>query len=216
MLMALKGRRLALLAAFVIVSALLIFSQSLYPENLNWSDISASLPAGGKSSVPSTKASKTASAGIGRFHFLIAASAPNLQFCRALVSSTVNRFGAPVVAGWNGTGENDAALSHLAKIRVVTKYLEELPDSSNNDLFLMIDGYDVLLQFGPDVLINRYFEASAREDERIMQQLGPEMAEKLAGPLGRHIFFGADKEVREMFRATLDLINEVYDPEYDV
>ncbi|CCF45602.1 hypothetical protein CH063_14638 [Colletotrichum higginsianum] len=94
------------------------------------------------------------------------------------------------------------------------------------------------------------------------------MAEKLAGPLGRHIFFGADKvcwpvdwrrpacwavppvpnmdgrefgpltntedmafnhprwlnsgtimgpikEVREMFRATLDLINEVYDPEYE-
>ncbi|WYZ40456.1 hypothetical protein EsH8_IV_000797 [Colletotrichum jinshuiense] len=268
MLMALKGRRLALLAAFVIVSALLIFSQSIYPENLSWSDISSSLPAGSKSSPPTNKGVKASSTGIGRFHFLIAASAPNVQFCRALVSSTVNRFGAPVIAGWNGTGENDAALSHLAKIRVVTKYLEELPASSDNDLFLMIDGYDVLLQFGPDVLIDRYFKASAKEDERIIQQLGPNKAEELAGPLGRHIFFGADKvcwpvdwrrpacwavppvpnmdgrqfgpstnredmaynhprwlnsgtimgpikELREMFRATLDLINEVYDVEYE-
>ncbi|EXF76973.1 hypothetical protein CaCOL14_006352 [Colletotrichum acutatum] len=269
MLMALKGRRLVLLAAFVIVSALLIFSQSLYPENLSWSDISASLPTGSKSSAPSTKGAKPARAGTGRFHFLIAASAPNLQFCRALVSSTANRFGAPVIAGWNGTGENDAAQSHLAKIRVVTKYLEDLPESSNDDLFMMIDGYDVLLQFGPDVLIERYFKAAAKEDERIIQQLGPERAQSLAGPMGRHIFFGADKvcwpvdwrrpacwavppvpnmdghefgpltntgedmafnhprwlnsgtiigpikEIREMFRATLDLINEVYNPEYE-
>ncbi|KAK2062797.1 hypothetical protein LY76DRAFT_258993 [Colletotrichum caudatum] len=269
MLMALKGRRFVLLAAFLTVSGLLIFSQSLYPEKLSWSEISASLPTASKSSVPSGKSSKTGSAGVGRFHFLIAASAPNLQFCRALVSSTVNRFGAPVIAGWNATGENDAALSHLAKIRVVSKYLEELPKSSNDDLFLMIDGYDVLLQFGPDVLIDRYFKASEQEDERIIQQLGPQKAETLAGPLGRHIFFGADKvcwpvdwrrpacwaappvpnmdgrefgpltnaaedmafnhprwlnsgtimgpvkELREMLRATLDLISQVYDPEYE-
>ncbi|EQB43855.1 hypothetical protein CGLO_17441 [Colletotrichum gloeosporioides Cg-14] len=270
MLMQLKGRRLVLLAGFIVVLFLLIFSQSTVPESLNWPDLSASLPSvtGSKSSAPSGKKGKDESPGVGRFHFLIAASAPNLQFCRALVSSTVNRFGAPTIVGWNGTGENDAALSHLAKIRVVTRYLEDLPESSNDDLFMMIDGYDVLLQFGPDVMIERYFKAAALEDERIIQQLGPEKAASLAGPLGRHIFFGADKvcwpvdwrrpacwavppvpnmdgrefgpltntgdmvfnhprwlnsgtimgpikELREFFRATLDLINEVYDPEYE-
>lgn len=36
MLMALKGRRLVLLAAFVVALALLVFSQSTVPESLNW------------------------------------------------------------------------------------------------------------------------------------------------------------------------------------
>lgn len=36
MLMQLKGRRLVLLAGFIVVLFLLIFSQSTVPESLNW------------------------------------------------------------------------------------------------------------------------------------------------------------------------------------
>ncbi|EEY22666.1 conserved hypothetical protein [Verticillium alfalfae VaMs.102] len=78
------------------------------------------------------------------------------------------------------------------------------PDT-DDDLFLMIDGYDVQLQLGPEVLIQRYFKVVAAEDERIIQQLGPALAEEVAGPLGRHVVFGADKGLQELGRINAQL-----------
>lgn len=129
----------------------------------------------------------------GNFHYMIAASKPNKQFCRAIVSSTVNRYGPPIIAGWHGEGELDAAETHLAKVRAVSNYLDNLTAEADDDLFMLIDGYDVQLQLGADVLIQRYFEVVAKEDQRLIRQLGPTNAERIAGPLGRHIMFGADK-----------------------
>lgn len=159
---------------------------SLTSIPLSQSTVSSSLPVGSGrgSSVHQPK---------GHLHFIIAGSSANRQLCRTLLSATVNRYGPPVMAGWNATGKNDAAVTHLAKLRVVAHYLESIEATADDDLFLMVDGYDVLMQFGPDVLVERYFAAVAIEDERIIQQLGPANAERVAGPLGRHIFFGADK-----------------------
>ncbi|CRK34129.1 hypothetical protein BN1708_006273 [Verticillium longisporum] len=129
----------------------------------------------------------------GRLHFHVAASTANKQLCRAIVSSAVNRYGPPILSGWNATNKKDIGKTHLAKVRVVSEHLDNMAPDTDDDLFLMIDGYDVQLQLGPEVLIQRYFKVVAAEDERIIQQLGPALAEEVAGPLGRHVVFGADK-----------------------
>ncbi|KAH6694600.1 hypothetical protein EV126DRAFT_79214 [Verticillium dahliae] len=129
----------------------------------------------------------------GRLHFHVAASTANKQLCRAIVSSAVNRYGPPILAGWNATNKKDIGKTHLAKVRVVSEHLDNMAPDTDDDLFLLIDGYDVQLQLGPEVLIQRYFKVVAAEDERIIQQLGPALAEEVAGPLGRHVVFGADK-----------------------
>ncbi|KAM0334210.1 hypothetical protein ACHAQA_001231 [Verticillium albo-atrum] len=183
-----KGRRFLVLVVLSVASFALILTA--FSDRLGLSDISF-LPASssGKSQPQNAGALRPTS----RLHFHIAASATNKQLCRTIVSSAVNRYGPPVLAGWKATGERDAAKTHLAKVRVISEYLDNMSQDADDDLFLMLDGYDVQLQLGPDVLIERYFKAVAAEDERIIQQLGPASAEKIAGPLGRHIMFGADK-----------------------
>ncbi|ROT38574.1 hypothetical protein SODALDRAFT_344477 [Sodiomyces alkalinus F11] len=190
-----RGRKMLLLAIFAFVLMGLILSRILWSTDLAWNRITSTFhPANKHPTCPVCSAIPGARRPPGRLHFLITGSAPNLELCRALVSSTVNRYGAPVISGWQATGDRDAANTHLAKVRVVTEYLEQrIPPDADDDLFLMIDGYHVQLQFGPEVLLKRYFEVSDREDERIIQQLAPANAEKVAGPLGRHVIFGADK-----------------------
>ncbi|KAH6693655.1 hypothetical protein F5X68DRAFT_46209 [Plectosphaerella plurivora] len=190
-----QARGLLLLSIPAVLFLLATLSHRLYSDG-TWDGVPYKRPLAGFNNKGCTESSPNSSApsqATSRFHFMIAASKPNKHFCRALVSSTVNRYGPPVIAGWHGEGALDAAETHLAKVRAVSYYLDNLPPAADDDLILLLDGYDVQLQLGPDVLIDRYYQAAALEDERIIQQLGPTLADKVAGPLGRHIFFGADK-----------------------
>lgn len=128
-----------------------------------------------------------------RFHFLLPASQSNVQLCYSLASAAVNRYPVPTLLGWNGTGDFDAAVTHLAKVRSIERYLHSLGDEENGDLVLIVDGYDTLQQLPAEVMVERYFEVARKANSELARQLGISQEDALAGNVKQTVFFGADK-----------------------
>jgi hypothetical protein len=97
----------------------------------------------------------------------------------------------PVIINWNKTFD-DAALvdggSHLAKIAGVHQYVSALNEEHDEDLVLMIDGYDVWLQLRPQTLIDRYFAINRDADQRIRRVMG-----HAGDGIQQEIIFGCQK-----------------------
>jgi hypothetical protein len=128
---------------------------------------------------------------VSRFHFITVATNKEINLCRLLLSASVLSYPQLVLVDWAGEGEYNASETHLAKIVGPLRYLESLPPSRDSDIVLMVDGYDVVMQLGPDVMLRRYFATLAAEDARLTAQLG-------AGYVRQHgiynsIVFGPDK-----------------------
>ncbi|KIW00166.1 uncharacterized protein PV09_08341 [Verruconis gallopava] len=127
-----------------------------------------------------------------RLHLLIVATSSNLNFCRLFLSSSILSYPAPVLIDWEGAGEYNASETHLAKVSGVLRYLRSLPRSKDDDLILMVDGYDVIFQLGPDVLIKRYFDAINAANDRLTRQFGTVQASQ--NGVRNSILLGPDKQ----------------------
>lgn len=119
------------------------------------------------------KASKTLN-----LHLLTTATANDINICRLLLSAAVLSYPPVVLLDWHGEGEFNAAEDHLAKLRGPLRYFDSLPASSDDDLVLLVDGYDVIFQLGPDVLLQRYHETIRSSNARLEAQFGKEHVEK--------------------------------------
>ena len=62
--------------------------------------------------------------------------------------------------------------THLFKISKVLEWLENLPPERDNDLVLMMDGYDIWFQLRKEVLIDRYNRINAAANKRIQKRMG--------------------------------------------
>ena len=108
-------------------------------------------------------------------HVLIPASRPDPNLCKAILSGNVLGYPRPTIIDWNQTFDDPAFVeggSHLAKINGTAQYLYSLDLSRDEDLVLMIDGYDAWLQLRPQTLIDRFFDINSRADERIASEMG--------------------------------------------
>ena len=108
-------------------------------------------------------------------HVLIPASRPDPNLCKAILSGNVLGYPRPTIINWNQTFDDPAFVeggSHLAKINGTAQYLYSLDESRDEDLVLMIDGYDAWLQLRPQTLIDRFFDINRRADERIASEMG--------------------------------------------
>ena len=128
-----------------------------------------------------------------QLHFLIPASSSNLHLCYNMASAAVSRWPVPTLLGWRGSGVLDAAVSHLAKLRVIERYLNGLPAEEDDDLVLIVDGFDVLFQLTPDVMIERYFQLKKRADEHLAKRLHMSVKDARSRGLEQTIFWGSDK-----------------------
>ena len=80
----------------------------------------------------------------------------------------------------------------MAKVWTILDYLEVLlKRGQQDDLVLIIDGFDIHFQLPPEVLIARYYQENARANKRIEKQLGAEVAEK--ENIKQTVIFGHDK-----------------------
>ncbi|RCI12259.1 hypothetical protein L249_1339 [Ophiocordyceps polyrhachis-furcata BCC 54312] len=128
-----------------------------------------------------------------RLHYLVPASQPNLQLCYNLVSSIVNRYPVPMLLGWNGVGELDAAQTHLAKLRAMKRYLHSLPEQEDDDLAVIVDGYDIIHQLPAEIVVERYFDVANRADGQLADRLNMSVADARNGNLRQTLFWGPDK-----------------------
>lgn len=125
-------------------------------------------------------------------HLLVPATGANLNFCRLLLSAAVTGYPEPILVGWGGRGIYNGTESHLFKITETLTYLRSLPTSADNDLVLLLDGYDIWLQLRPDVMISRYDKVLETNDKRVRRDgiLGKQTS---GGQVRNTIIFGPDK-----------------------
>ncbi|KAH6900684.1 hypothetical protein B0T10DRAFT_471334 [Thelonectria olida] len=139
-------------------------------------------------SIPDFATTKTS-----RLHYLIPASQPKLNFCANVISVLANRYPIPVMLGYKGEGEFDAKATHLAKVRAIHRYLHTLPSKQDDDLVIVVDGYDVLAQLPAEAMIERYFEIVAMHDRHLADRYGLTVDEAHARGMRQSVIWGADK-----------------------
>jgi hypothetical protein len=126
-------------------------------------------------------------------HLLIPATRQDKHLCKTLLTAAVLGYPSPVILGWGSKKKYAEWLiddgTHLAKISQTLQYLENLSPDHDNDLVLMVDGYDIWFQFGPQVLIERYHHINANANALLRKRLGQayEVATK------QSVVFGAGK-----------------------
>ena len=125
---------------------------------------------------------------------LIPASKPDPNLCKAIVSSRVLGYPSPQIINWEQTFDDPAFVeggSHLAKINGTAQYLYSLDDTHNDDLVLMLDGYDAWIQLRPQTAVDRFLDINARANKRIDATFGGKSAGKMS--VRQDIIFGAQK-----------------------
>ncbi|KAI9783977.1 MAG: hypothetical protein M1839_002922 [Geoglossum umbratile] len=95
------------------------------------------------------------------FHLLIPASETNPNLCKTLLSAFILNYPPPTLINFNKTfdGNNWDKGSRTGKIRGVWDHLAKMEHNKDEDLVLVIDGYDVWFQLPPEVMIERYYRA---------------------------------------------------------
>ena len=122
---------------------------------------------------------ETPSVASSYFHLLIPASQADEKFCKTLFSSAALSYPTARILNWQRKFDDPKLIfggSHIAKIEGILNFLQLLGPQSDNELVLIIDGYDVWFQLKPEVLIQRYHAINARANERIRKRY-PDAAE---------------------------------------
>lgn len=109
---------------------------------------------------------------------VIPASHTDSNLCKSVISSAVLGYPAPVLVNWDQKYEDEHLLfggAHLAKITGVLLYLDSLLNANKkdeNDLVMVIDGFDVWYQLRPNVMIERYLEINKAANLRLKEEHG--------------------------------------------
>ena len=133
------------------------------------------------------------------FHLLIPASEPRTDLCKTLLSAFDLGYPAPTLINWGkafGESEEDWAHGHTAKIRGVYDYLNDESRVKDDDLVLVIDGYDVWFQLPAQVLIDRYHALVEKANEDLKKYGMNRNTEGTGRPIQKYqqkVIFGADK-----------------------
>ena len=104
-------------------------------------------------------------------------------------------FPTPTIINWGRNFDHPKLAhggSHIAKLSGVSQFLKKLDASHDEDLVLVIDGFDVWFQLGPQVLIDRYHELVREANVKINGRLGKKAVKELG--IRQSIIFGAQKE----------------------
>lgn len=125
---------------------------------------------------------------------VIPANGPDPNLCKTLLTAGILKYPAPVIVNWNETFDNEALIhggSHLAKISGLAAYLDSMDPSQDEDLVMMVDGYDIWFQLRPQVVLDRYFAINARANKRILDDLGAEVVQRYT--IKQEIVFSSQK-----------------------
>ena len=135
------------------------------------------------------------------FHLIIPASEPKPDLCKTLLSSFVLGYPSPTLVNYGkvfeGAGWDKG--SHAGKIRGVYDFLNN-KQVKDDDLVLIIDGYDVWFQLPPEILIRRYHAGVLEVNERLRRRYGmvrdgksSDMTADMVQKYTQSVVFGADK-----------------------
>lgn len=128
---------------------------------------------------------------VAHLHLLVPATSSNENLCRLIASAAALDYPAPILINWAEPESEDVYAQHLAKVAGTLRYLEQLPAEHDNDLVLILDGFDVQFQLRPDMLIQRYHEAVLDQSVRLEKRFGAAAVKE--HDIRNTVLFGADK-----------------------
>ena len=157
-------------------------------------------------------------------HLLVPASEGNANLCKTIFSAAALDYPTPQIVNWQRKFDDPNLIfggSHIAKIEGILNFLRGLTPESDEDLALIIDGYDIWFQLRPSVLIERYHAINRRANDRIRARLGPEASEM--ENVAQSVIFSSQKRcwpsAEDDFACYAvplsDLPKDVYGPETD-
>lgn len=108
------------------------------------------------------------------FHVLIPASETNDMLCKTLLSAFVLNYPPPTLINFGKvfTGDGWDQGTHAGKIKGVYDFLRKDKKVHDDDLVLVIDGYDVWFQLPPEVMVKRYHKLIQDTNQRLRKQYG--------------------------------------------
>ena len=108
------------------------------------------------------------------FHVVTPASASNDKLCKTVLSSFLLNYPPPTLINFGKifTGDNWDNGSHAGKIKGVYDFLSGNSQVYDDDLVLVVDGYDVWFQLPPEVLVKRYHALIQDANQRLRKQYG--------------------------------------------
>ncbi|KAI9876191.1 MAG: hypothetical protein M1830_007058, partial [Pleopsidium flavum] len=114
------------------------------------------------------------------FHLLIPASETNANLCKTILSAFILNYPPPTLINFGKTfsGESWDNGTHTGKIRGIYNFLMDEKQVDDQDLVLVIDGYDVWFQLPPEVMIRRYHSIVRSAGERLRKKYGMVTHEK--------------------------------------
>ncbi|MCJ1473741.1 hypothetical protein MMC13_002392 [Lambiella insularis] len=135
------------------------------------------------------------------FHVLIIATETSDKLCKTLLSAFLLNYPPPTLINYGEefSGDNWDKGTHAAKINGVYDFLSKSSKVRDDDLILVVDGYDVWFQLPPEVLVSRYHKIM-RDTNRQLWKYGVLLhSDTVGGKENRSqkfvqtVLFGADK-----------------------
>ncbi|KFA71829.1 hypothetical protein S40288_07941 [Stachybotrys chartarum IBT 40288] len=132
---------------------------------------------------------------MSHLHYLVPSNGIRATLCAGLTSALANGYPIPRILGYKGKGEFDAAKAHIAKLHAIKRYFDGIPRTpdADNDLVMVVDGFDVLPQLPASTVVERYFEMTGEADAKLANQRGIRVDELHAMGLRQTLLWGTDK-----------------------
>lgn len=139
---------------------------------------------------------------VAGFHLLVPATSSNENLCKTFLSAIILGYPSPTLVNLNKTFEssNWDGGTHEGKIQGIYNFLSDETQVKDDDLVLIIDGYDVWFQLPPQVLIKRYYGLLEKAQTRLEGRYGLEetpLSPDTTGPskskFRQSVVFAADK-----------------------
>ena len=130
---------------------------------------------------------------VSYLHYLVPASEAKPPVCAVAAAAMVNRYSMPTIIGYKGEGEFDAHAAHIAKLRSIALYLHNQDETHDDDLVLVVDGFDALAQIPAEAMIERYFDIMAAKDQKLADKYGMTVDEVHDNGIRQTILWGTDK-----------------------
>lgn len=135
-----------------------------------------------------------------QFHLLIPASETNPNLCKTLLSTFALAYPPPTLINYGKAfdGEGWDKGSHAGKIRGVYEHLTNDRKIKDDDMVLVIDGFDIWFQLPPIIMIRRYYALVKEANQRLRRRYGTELKMQGGSPeavakYSQRVIFGADK-----------------------
>ena len=96
----------------------------------------------------------------------------------------------PTLINWGTEEDENAYIQHLAKVENILLHLQSFARDNDDDLVLIVDGFDTIFQLRSDVLLRRYFAINEAANHRIASTFGRVVARDHG--IRQTVLFGPD------------------------